>query len=115
MSINTMPEAVSAAVKSGSSAPKAAGKTAAGCAEEFLAALKKFDEAQKAIDEENARQRKIDAKARQAKRERDKRINEIYALMAHYKRKLASNPNDPAAQAALSELKTKLFWLMFSV
>lgn len=115
MSMNSKPEPSVAGVKALTVLKTAPAKTLRPESDAFRAVIKKYDEEQAKLREESARQQAINAKARLAKRDRDRRINEIYGLMAHYKRKLAISPNDPATEAALSELKTKLFWLMFGI
>ncbi len=54
-------------------------------------------------------------KAAQEKKERQKKINDLRALIAQLRQRLISSGNDPAVAAQLASAESELFWLMFSL
>lgn len=62
-----------------------------------------------------ASQKAEEEKAIRAKLDRQKRINELYALAAQLQQKLISSGYDSRVAAQLSAVKSELFWLLCAI
>lgn len=80
----------------------------------FAKVLERFDAEQETDEERRKRLQAEDEQALERNRRRQK-MNELQALIAELRSKLASSGGkDPGIEARLSAAQTELFWLMFS-
>lgn len=83
-------------------------------AQEFEKVLKQVD-AMIGTPAERAKRRAEEQKAAEAKAKREKRINELYALIAKLRTMLMDRGGrDASIEAQISAAQTELFWLQFS-
>lgn len=80
----------------------------------FAKVLERFD-AQQETDEERAQRLKAEDKQALERSRMRQKMNDLQALIAELRSKLASSGGkNPAIEARISAAQTELFWLMFS-
>ncbi len=65
--------------------------------------------------EDRAYRLEKEAEAAQARKEKNKKINELQGLISQLRSKISSSGGDPRLEAQLSAVQNELFWLMFSL